>query len=364
MKAMLVVTSLMGAGHLQRTLIIARALAESGVEPLVVTGGREISHLDTAGVRLLQLPAVWSDGIDYSGMLTPEGEADQAYLDGRAARLIEVFDDFRPDALITELFPFGRRSLRTEFEALLDHAKGRARIYASVRDVLEPKRKLKRASETAGWLKRWYDDVLVHGDPDVIELSATWPLADQFDVMIHYTGYVAAPAPAPDGPPEVLVSVGGGVIGRALLSMSIEAAREGERTWRLRVGGADAAEQVERLMDQAKDAPVIIEPAAPDYRARLGACACSVSLFGYNTATDLMAAGRPAVIAPMAEGDEKEQMIRADAFSGLPGFTILDPDTSADELAAAVDNSVEGPSPSGFNLGGAAETARLIAESV
>ncbi|MEO0361984.1 MAG: glycosyltransferase, partial [Pseudomonadota bacterium] len=221
MRVLFAVTSLMGAGHLARTLILARAVEAAGGRALVVSGGRP--GAGDAGVEIAQLPPLWSDGVDYSTLLTPGGAADDAYLAARAERLVALFDEFAPDVVVTELWPFGRRSLSREFEALATRAKGRARIYASIRDVLEPKRKPKRAEETAERLERLYDGALVHGDPGLVDLSATWPLAHRFADRIRYTGYVAEPSPPPleGAEGEVLVAVGGGVIGRELLSASV-----------------------------------------------------------------------------------------------------------------------------------------------
>ena len=328
-KVMLVVSSMMGAGHLQRILLIARAIQDAGGCALVISGGRAPMHLATDGVEVAHLPPVWSDGVDYSRLLSPDGVADQPYLEGRAEKLCAYFDEFAPHVLVTELFPFGRRALATEFVRLLDHAQGRAKIFCSIRDVLEPKTKPKRHAETAGRLRQWYDGVLVHGDPQIIGLGATWPMASDFAAITEYTGYVCQPEVAPIRSDEVLVAVGGGVIGRSLLAASVEAARGGDRTWRLRVGGADAGDAAAALQARAGGAPVIVEPAAADYRARLAGCACSVSLFGYNTATDLLTAGRPAVISPMDEGGEREQTIRADAFAKAPGFVRLSQVTPA-----------------------------------
>ena len=363
MKVMLVVTSLMGAGHLQRTLIIARAIMAAGGEPVIVSGGRSIPHLDTGGVTVEHIPSLSSDGVDYSRMMTPDGVADEAYMRSRAARLVDLFEAYQPDALITELFPFGRRALSAEFLTLLAQAKGKAKIFASIRDVLEPKRKEKRAEETSLRLRRWYDGVLVHGDPGLIGLEATWPLVAHFDDLIQYTGYVADPPPAadPGSTDEVLVSVGGGVIGRNLLETAVAAAAYGGRTWRLRVGGADAAAEVARLRALAGEAPVIIEAAAGDYRARLAACACSVSLLGYNTCTDLLLAARPSVICPMREGDEREQRIRAEAFRRLDGFHQLE-DVTPEALADLVETAIAaGPgAPHGVKMDGAETTAQMV----
>lgn len=365
MKVMLVVTGLMGAGHLTRILLIAKALKAAGAMPLIVNGGREIPHLDTGGVDLENLAPVWSDGVDYSRILTPEGLATPEWFEKRATQLCAIFDRIAPDALITELFPFGRRALATEFEALLTHARGRARIYASIRDVLEPKRKPKRAEETAARLRAFYDGVLFHGDPALIPLVSTWPLADDFSDMIHPTGYVASPPPPAleSGAGEVLVSVGGGVIGRPMLEMAIEAARLSPRLWRLRVGGADADLEIARLKSLAGESATIIEAAAPDHRARLGSAACSVSLLGYNTATDLLQAGTPAIILPMQEAAEKEQIIRAEAFAKLPGFHMPEPGHEA--LADMVEKAAALPGPPAdlVDLTGAETSARVIMDT-
>lgn len=363
MKVMFVVTSLMGAGHLQRTLIIARAIKAAGGAPIIVSGGRPIAHLETSDLTVEHIPPLSADGFDYSKMMTPDGVADDAYLRSRAARLVDLFEAYKPDALVTELFPFGRRALSSEFLTLLAQAKGKAKIFASIRDVLEPKRKEKRAEETSLRLRRWYDGVLVHGDPNLIGLEATWPLVDHFRNIIQYTGYVAEPSPPADlsSADEVLVSVGGGVIGRNLLETAVRAAALGDRQWRLRVGGADADEEVARLRAIAGDAPVVIEAAASDYRARLAACACSVSLLGYNTCTDLLLAARPSVICPMREGDEREQRIRAEAFRGLSAFHQLE-DVTPEALSGLVETAIEtGPgAPHGVKVDGAATTAQIL----
>ncbi|MGB0410966.1 MAG: glycosyltransferase family protein [Pikeienuella sp.] len=360
-KVMFVVSSLMGAGHLQRILLIARAVNAAGGRAVVVSGGRPISHLIGAGIEVKNLPPVWSDGVDYSKLYTPDGLASDTYLEQRARQLCNLFDLHKPDVLVTELFPFGRRTLALEYTTLLEHAAGKARIYASIRDVLEPKKKAKRHAETATHLRRWYDGVLVHGDQAVVGLDATWPLAPEFTDRLHYTGYVCQAPVEPIQTDEVLVAVGGGVIGRALLRAAVEAARESDRPWRLRVGGADADLVIAALHQKAQGAPVVIEPAAADYRARLAGCACSVSLFGYNTATDLMLAGCPAVISPMDEGGEREQIIRADAFGMVPRFVRL-PKVTPEQLRDAIEQALKAVDQGSFPiaLDGASQSAKIL----
>ena len=69
----LLVTHLMGSGHLVRTLTLARALAGQGAAPLVISGGRPLAHVATGGLRFAQLPPLSSDGLDYRTLLDETG---------------------------------------------------------------------------------------------------------------------------------------------------------------------------------------------------------------------------------------------------------------------------------------------------
>lgn len=357
---------LSGSGHLARTLALARGVAAAGAEALVISGGRPLAHLDAAPVRLKQLPPVAVADFDYARLLTGDGApADAAYMEARADMLAAMLRGFAPEVLVTELFPFGRRILAHEFELALGIARaGAARVFCSVRDIPEPPRKPARAAEAEARLRRWYDAVLVHGDVRLAPFSLGWPQAARIADLLRHTGYVAEPPPSPAGDPaEVLVAEGGGALGRGLLECAAAAARLGARRWRLRVGGADAAAEAARLAALAGDAPIVVEPAAPDYRARLRTCAASVSLLGYNTAVDLLQSGAPAVVAPIGHATEREQRLRAEAFAHLPQFETLDAASLTPEaLAAAVERAIRrgrAPGPA-VDLSGVETSARLI----
>ena len=170
---------LTGTGHLVRILALARAVeAAAGAEALVISGGRPLGHLDASGLRLVQLPPVQVPDFDFSTLRTPSGEpADAAYLARRGAAIAEAIAAFRPDALVTETFPLGRRMLAAEFEAAIAAARAarpRAAVIASVRDIPEPPKRPGRREEAAARLRSLYDGLLVHGDAGFLPLSATW----------------------------------------------------------------------------------------------------------------------------------------------------------------------------------------------
>lgn len=329
---MIVVTHLLGAGHLSRALTLARAFARAGHWVVLASGGMAVPQFATEGVQVLQLPPLRSDGTDFTTLLTEGGSAaDAAYLAQRSEMLCRTARDLAPDIVITELYPFGRRVLRAEFIELLDvvsAARPRPVILASVRDILAPPSRPERAATADAVVAQFYDGVLVHSDPALTRLEESWPVSAALATRLIYTGYVA-PAPAgphPDaaGRGEVLASAGGGAVGSQLFRAAIEAARQDRgRRWRILVGGADPQARIRDLQTLAGAAPVTIEPARPDFRQMLYHAACSVSLCGYNTALDLLQAGTPAVFVPFDEGGEVEQTIRARSLSTRAGYRML-----------------------------------------
>ena len=340
---------LSGTGHLVRTLALARATAAAGAEVLVIGGGRPLGHVAAKDTPFLQLPPVQVPDFDFSTLRTADGTiADAAYLAARRQVLGEALSSFRPDVLVTELFPLGRRRLATEFEAAIAAVRGAnpmAKIIASVRDIPEPPKQRGKLEQAADRLRRHYDALLVHGDADFLPLSATWPLPDDLAPMIHHTGYIASGPPPPAPPGEtVLVSVGGGVLGRRLLALAASAASLSSRPWHLLTGGADAAALAAALTAKHGRTNLTVEPARPGFPALLAAAACSVSLAGYNTVLDLAGCTTPAIVVPFDEHGEREQVIRAERLARCDGFTILRiADLTAETLAAATETAAAAP---------------------
>ncbi|NNE52121.1 MAG: glycosyltransferase [Sulfitobacter sp.] len=346
MRVMIVVTHLLGTGHLARALVLARALQEAGEEVNVVSGGMPAPQLHLDGIPFVQLPPVRSDGVDFTRLMTELNEiASDEFLERRSAFLVETLEDFAPDVLITELFPFGRRILRAEFLALLTAARNSPAppiICASVRDILAPPTKPKKAVFAKEILTEFYDAVLVHSDPDLMPLDLSWPVTEPVAKKLRYTGFVA-PAAAPVGTDdlgegEILVSAGGGAVGTPLFECAVAAAQQRPGlNWRLLIGGHQGEDQAAALQKQAGP-NLIAEPARPEFRAMLHRAAASVSLCGYNTALDILQAGTPAIFIPFDAGSEVEQGIRAEALAKQPAITqIRAQDLTAEALLAAID---------------------------
>jgi predicted glycosyltransferase len=257
---------------------------------------------------------------------------------------------------------------------LLDAAharRPRPAIACSVRDILVGKSDPRRLRETVDIVKRYFDRILVHGDPRLVEFGATFAAADEIAERIGYTGYVVIPpAQTTDslaGQGEVLVSAGGGAVGAPLLRAAL-AARPlttlASAPWRV-LTGHNLSEADFGALRATADSGITVERFRPDFQARLHSCRLSVSQAGYNTVMEILSAGARAVVVPFAEGGESEQPLRAELLSRRGLLTVVHPDRlNAASLAAAINHAAgrPAPHPSGIDMAGAENTAKAVAD--
>ncbi|MGE3905794.1 MAG: glycosyltransferase family protein [Reyranellaceae bacterium] len=350
---------LLGIGHLRRAATLARALALAGHEVTLVSGGEPVPHLDCQPAKLVQLDPVRAVDKFFKVLVDAWGEKiDDAFKAARAERLVALFERERPDVVLTEMFPFGRRQLRFELVPLLEAAKAapwRPRIASSVRDILVMSPKPERIDEMLGLVETYYDAVLVHGDRALIPFDATFAPAARIADRLVYTGYVVdtgEPRRGPDAPGhgEIIVSAGGGAVSEPLLEAAM-AAREltalKDRTWRLLVGHNLPQERFERLR-RAAPAGVVVERARGDFVTLLANAELSISQGGYNTVMETLKFGRRAVVVPYAGGLETEQTLRAELLGRRGLIQIVDETTMTPQsMADAVARALAGPELAG-----------------
>jgi predicted glycosyltransferase len=364
------VQHLLGSGHLRRAAAIAAALARGGFDVELVSGGFPVRDLDCGGARLIQLPPARAADETFRIMLDESGHpVDESWRARRRAALLERFETLRPDVLITELFPLGRRALAFELVPLLEAAQRRTPkplILASVRDVLASKADARKTEEMIERVHAWYDHVLVHGDPALLPLAASFPEA-RIASHVAYTGYVAGQAtpepPGDDGREEVIVSIGGGAVGAKLVETAIAArplSAARDRTWRFLLGASLPPDVRARLQ---AGGGCIVENARRDFAGLLARCHVSISQAGYNTAMDILETRARSVLVPFAAAGETEQTVRAEALARR-GWAIVcaEADLTPHPLAAAVDRAarLDRPDTAGLRRDGAEETLRFI----
>ncbi|MBL4907847.1 MAG: hypothetical protein JKX94_10380 [Sneathiella sp.] len=373
-KVLFYVQHLLGIGHLRRTLTLSRNLVQSGFDVTIVSGGHEIG-MDLGGAKIVQLPATRATDLFFKTLVDEDGQQiDDNWRKMRSDKLLQAWRDCDPDILITELFPFGRRQMRFELLPLLDAAKASSKpplIISSVRDILVAQTKPGRNDEMLALVEKYFDRVMVHGDPDLISLDETFPHTVRIKDKIHYTGYVVdrtgvkGDENAP-GFNEVIVSSGGGAVGTDLLKTAMAAkplSHAKDLTWRLMVG-TTVEETVYDDLCQMAPAGVIIERARKDFTTLLMNCRLSISQGGYNTVMEILYAKCRSVIVPYAGGVETEQTLRAELLAQKGALHIANEEgLNPQSLAAKVDEALNDmPANSAIDVNGGQKTAALLTQ--
>ncbi len=368
------VQHLLGIGHLRRAATLARTLAASGFDVLVVSGGAP-TPLELGSARLHQLPPVRARDEGLRELVRLDGTSlDEAFRVARTTELVGLLRAEAPNILITEQFPFGRTQLRFELLPLVAAARAlrpRPLIVSSIRDVLRRSVSAARVAETIETFAA-FDLVLVHGDPKLVGLDRSFAGWERIKSRAVYTGYVAdcdfAPANGDAGKGEVIVSVGGGAVGLPLLKTAIAARPNSalaDRPWRLLVGENVPAGVLDAAaLDAGKG--FIVEPARADFTTLLRNAVLSISQAGYNTVIETLCCADRAVLVPFGTARETEQSDRAQLLAERGMVASVPADAlSPDSLAAAVGRALAGPSIRSFppcDARGASRTVEVLKE--
>lgn len=367
------VQHLLGTGHLRRASLIARALDDARFDVHLVSGGRPLPDLALGDATLHQLPSIAAADESFRLLIDGEGRpVDDALRRSRREQLLALFERCRPVAVITEMFPFGRRQMAFEIRPLLERVRSsdsRTLLISSVRDIVQartPGIVVEMAAAAAA-----FDYILVHGDPALVDFAASFPLAEEIGSKLHYTGYVI-PSPVARGSPgdpgwdEVLVSAGGGAVGRALLETALHAralTALHAAPWRL-LAGPNLGDGDFAALRRAAPTGMFVERARRDFGRLLSNSRLSVSQAGYNTVMEVIAARIPAVVVPYAGQGQTEQSLRAEMLirRGL-AESVAERDLNPQALAQAIDRAAPrfALPATDIRMDGAAESARLIA---
>jgi predicted glycosyltransferase len=368
MKIMLYCQHVLGIGHWFRSMEIARALHRHRV--LFVEGGEPLPGLQVPDhVNRVLLAPLRMDP-DFQYLETSHGDLELIQSE-RRKQLLNMFNDFQPDILIIELFPFGRKRFGTEIMPLLDHIQQNApstRVVCSLRDILVEKQ------DQAGYearvvkiLNHYFHLLLIHSDPRVVSLQETFSRLGDVRIPLEYTGFVARPAKPPLEPnaeKRIVASNGGGRVGTELLAATIRAFGQlPDPDLRLRVFVGPFMEEENRALLNwltLRDGRVALLPFSLDFASELATARLSISMAGYNTCMDILCSGVRALVYPFRQN--REQLLRAERLQSLgllKTLDHLDESSLADDFQAALDGVPITPLivP---DLNGAANSAMLV----
>ena len=175
------VQHLLGIGHLARASRIAGALAADGFAVTAVTGGAPVPGFPGPDIATSRAAAdrCGRPGIFRAHRSRRQRRSTTPTRRAAATLLLQALVDIRPDIVILEAYPFGRRQMRFELlpliETIADAMEPKPMLVTSVRDILQERVKPGRNEETVDILNRHFDLVLVHGDPAFAPLADTFP---------------------------------------------------------------------------------------------------------------------------------------------------------------------------------------------
>jgi predicted glycosyltransferase len=353
---------------------------------ILVTGGGRVEARLPDHVRDVKLQGLMMDK-NFTGLYSvdPQKSVEEVKLE-RRKQLLDLVKNENPDFFLIELYPFGRRAFKFELIPVLNFIKDNRRmnckVVCSMRDILvERKNSLKYESGVIDALNNWFDAVLVHSDPQLIKLGSTFSRLDKIKIPLVYTGFVT---PVPDKKKVkhirenlrlqnkkrlIVASAGGGNVGAPLLRAVVNAYNElpSKENLMLNVYTGPYMEKEDKqylqsVADSSANSGIRVKEFTSDFVSLLGAADLSVSMAGYNTCMNIVAANVPSLVWPF--GQNQEQKERARKIARFVPMTILeDQDLILSEFSRLIEKSLYGQNTNKhltLNINGAQNTMKWM----
>jgi predicted glycosyltransferase len=382
-KLMFYCQHILGMGHLVRSMEIVRGLTKD-FQICFINGGEVIKEFQfPPGVEVINLPAIKTDSefqelqvVDDAFTLTEVQEI-------RKNQLLSILEQFQPDILMIELFPFGRRRFSFELIPLLENAQSSERpikVVCSLRDIVVTKQNQARHEEKVCQLiNQYFDLLLVHGDPKFVPLEETFSRVSDLNCEVHYTGYVVQkPSTNPaltdedreilnSDQPLIVVSVGGGRFGHELLDCVVKSVpcleKKIPHNIHVFTGPFMPESKFHELQVMAGYSKKIrIRRFTPYLLSYMQKADLSISMSGYNTTLNVLVTGVPAMILPFNGNNDQEQTIRAKKLGELGIVKVisqqdLQPDVFAWKIISYLQNQ---PDKIQLDFNGVEKTAAIL----
>lgn len=344
----------LGLGHMRRTSLLAQEFLTRTPRASVLTvSDSPLGQFFAmaAGHDFLKLPSIrkTGPGVWEAVSLSLSFES---VLRLRTQLIASAIDSFDPQVVLVDHMPHGAMG---ELVPALRAVEGRGiRVVLGLRDILDAP-EVVRARWTAEGayetLDEFYDDILVYGQQDVLDVATEYGWPRSISDRATYTGYVCAdPAlrvnPNGSGPwqggrtPRVLVVAGGGADAYPMFSAVLDAAGEVHASvgaqFCMVTGPFMPGKQVRALRQRASELPMVELRRKFHGRNKIARADLVVSMAGYNTTVEVLATGTPALLIPRS-GPSAEQRTRAELFGDRSWVRWLDPtDLRAEVVAGGI----------------------------
>lgn len=370
-----------GLGHIRRNIALAASLvaAEPDTDVLLLTGAPEATTLPLPpNTDVLTLPTLRKD--EHGRYAARRLSASLPELLTLRARILEAaLLTFAPDLFVVDKVA---RGVHGELEDALRALRSTGtQVVLGLREVLDAPAVARAewdAARTTEAVLDLYDEVWVYGDPEVYDPIAEYGLPDEVAAKTRCTGYLghgrsqgtatrSRPAATvhPPSQPYVLCLVGGGQDGMELVDAFVGAPLPAGHVGVVLTGPylrTQTREALRRTAAVRTDLTVL--EFVPDAERWIAGAVAVVSMAGYNSVCELLAAGRRTLLVPRTIPRE-EQMVRARSLERRGLVDVLDPDLAGPErLGRWLGRAVHAGPPAGLpvDLDGLARVPELAAD--
>jgi predicted glycosyltransferase len=381
-----------GLGHLRRNTTIAHGLLQRTpeLEVTLLTGSPVADQWPFPdGVSVVRLPPVIKVGPEeYQPVQARSMSAVRAE---RAGIIASTLLRLRPDVFLVDHAPLG---MKGELRLALEMAREKlpdTRVVLGLRDILDAPDVVRATWSTQGvyqLMETAYQQIIVYGSRELFDAASEYGIPDAVARRVRFSGYIAKDRGLEQningqgtwtqarraGDRRILVMGGGGGDAAPMLLAAIEAWESlryllyGEAV--IVVGPLMAPANKIEVEWRARHVPgVRVIRSSTTMLSLIAAADLVVSMGGYNSVVEAVAAHKPLVICPRT-APRREQLMRAEIMArlGLAQVARLDGDQDAaariaDAMVAALK---AGPPPAhawrAIDLRGTERVADLLLE--
>lgn len=356
-----------GLGHLRITLGVASAysLGRPRDSLLLLTGSLQTGAFTLPpNLDYVKLPAMPKREL-YASLPPTRGftGSHNSTIRLRSEIALTTVRGFDPHLVVVDHAPGG---LFREFAPSLDWMLSRSprpKLAMLMRDITfgpEQTRSIWQGEQVYPYLDGGYDRILVYGDQQIFDPISAYALSDDAARRVHFCGYLAPQLPrrdpaefraatSPHGLPLVVVSVGGGADGAAIIKAYLQGLAHSDAPLvasYVVVGPLLPDEDRGEINALASEcANLQLTEFDPDFPSAVAAADVVVCMGGYNSVIEAIYFQKRPIIVPRLPGPE-EQVLRAEGFARLGLARVVDPATlSPETLWSAIRVELRAPPP-------------------
>lgn len=363
---------LLGIGHLTRSLAICSHLVNDFEVHFFQGGPRTDKTIVHSNFHHHFLSPLFMDE-ETSALFDPEGQLtlDEKW-EKRKVEINFILKEEKLDALVVELFPFGRKKFKDEIFQMIEQARSHnseIKTFSSIRDIMVEKHDAyKRNPRIVKWFLEYFDIGLVHSDQRYLKLDETFPETTHIAHRLHYTGFVTEPVKQMnvERKKQVLISMGGGIVGDEMVLAVCKVAHQfPEYQFKYILGPNSSLGLKNSLVDLEKQVKNLSSlPFGPNFEENLLESELSISLSGYNTMMNVLNTKTKAIVYPYMKN--REQSLRASVFEKSGHVRVIhEADLSDERLMFLINDSLMSPYPHlDVNLNGSQSSSLKIREAL